>query len=215
MNNFKNKKYIIWDWNGTLLNDAEFCVECMNIVLRKHNIETIDLHKYKKFFTFPVKDYYQAIGFDFTKVDFEEPAMEFIDHYYSNIGKANLHESAADILSFFKEQGIRQFSLSAMEHSQLIISLTSKGIIDYFEEIHGINNHYAHSKLEMGQELMKKLDAPINEILLIGDTIHDFEVASSLGIDCLLVSNGHQSLSKLQTVTDNIISDLSEIRKLF
>ncbi len=211
----KNKKVIIWDWNGTLLNDAELCVRCMNTVLRNHNIEEIDVQVYRKTFTFPVKDYYAAIGFDFEKIDFEGPAMEFINRYYSSIGDADLHAKAVDILTLLKNNGYKQYALSAMEHTNLVISLTEKGIIDFFEDVSGIVDHYANSKIEMGIEMMRNLSLNPSEVVLIGDTIHDYEVATKMGIDCILVSNGHQSKERLVEVTTNVISELSELEQIF
>ncbi len=137
--------------------------------------------------------------------------MEFIDHYYSGLNEVNLQRKAKETLLFFKKLGFKQFVLSAMEHSNLINSLTDKGLVNYFDEVSGINNHYAHSKLEMGIDLVNKIGITLSEILLIGDTIHDFEVASGLGVDCILVANGHQSKKRLLQVTTNVISTLDEI----
>lgn len=210
-----NKKHIIWDWNGTMLDDTELCVECMNKVLRNHKIKEIDINKYRETFTFPVKDYYEAIGFDFSKINFEKPALEFIEAYYSNIDKAGLVVGVREALSLFKQHGFTQHCLSAMEHQELVNSLTAKGIIDYFSNIRGISDHYAHSKTNVGHSLLKTISASKNEILMIGDTIHDFEVANDLGIECLLISNGHQSEERLKKVTKNIISDINELLKFF
>ena len=215
MIDLQQKEIIIWDWNGTLLNDAQFCVDCMNVVLLAHEIKSIDLNLYRKHFTFPVKDYYEAIGFDFDVVDFKIPAMEFINEYYSNISRANLHVDAVKTLSSLKKKGKLQYVLSAMEHGELIKSLTSKGIIDFFKDIQGIEDHYAHSKVEMGKKLMKKLNCELSKILMIGDTIHDFEVVNQLGIDCILVSNGHQSVERLKSVTDNIVDHLGQLTNFF
>ena len=206
------KQSIIWDWNGTLLNDADYCVECMNIVLANHNLPGITLEIYKDKFTFPVKDYYAAIGFDFSKVNFEEPAMEFIHHYYSGIDKVSLHHGVSHTLQFFREKGIQQFSLSAMEHQKLISSLGSKGIIKYFEGIKGIDDHYANGKVEMGKQLINEYKIEPESTIMVGDTVHDFEVAKELGIDCVLITGGHQSKERLRAVTQNIVdfSDLPE-----
>ncbi len=211
----KNKKYLIWDWNGTLLNDAEYCVRCMNDVLNKHHLENIDLKKYKDTFTFPVKDYYQAIGFDFNKVDFEIPAMEFIKIYYKYLNDVDLHNNAVSTLTFIKNKGVKQLALSAMEHSELLNSLTSKGIIQFFDEIRGINNHFANSKLEIGKQLLEDVGANKDDFVMIGDTIHDFEVATGMGIDCILVSNGHQSAERLSTVSNKIVPDLESLVTIF
>ena len=213
MNKLKNIKTIIWDWNGTLLNDADYCVDCMNIVLGKRNIPLINIDQYRTHFTFPVKDYYEAIGFDFEKEDFEVPAMEFINKYYENLNKASLHVCVFEILDYFKNLGYKQLVLSAMEHENLIKSLTDKGIINYFEEIKGIDDHYAISKLEMGKSLMQQLNIDSETTVMIGDTTHDLEVATGLGIDCILVSGGHQSKERLLAATSNVILKLGEITK--
>ena len=215
MQGLKHKTTIIWDWNGTLLNDAHFCVMCMNKVLIKRNIPQIDIDQYRNFFTFPVKKYYEAIGFDFEKENFEVPAMEFINQYYSHLSEADLHPCATDVLEFFKKSGTKQLVLSAMEHENLIVSLTDKGIINFFDEISGINDHYAHSKLEMGIDLIKKAGVSVDKTLMIGDTLHDLEVASGLGIDCILVANGHQSKERLLKETPNVFSKLEDVTNLF
>ncbi len=202
---------IIWDWNGTMLNDADYCVTCINKVLDKRNLPKISINDYRKHFTFPVKKYYEAIGFDFEKENFEIPAMEFIKEYYDNLQNANLHTSVIEILTYFKKAGYKQYVLSAMEHEQLILSLTDKGIINYFDDIAGIKDHYATSKLEMGKELVEKININPKTTLMIGDTIHDYEVANGLSIDCVLVSNGHQSKQRLLSATTNVISQLSDL----
>ena len=56
---------IILDWNENLLNDTELCVHSMNEMLMKRNLQQLSIAKYKDVFSFPVRDYYQKIGFDF------------------------------------------------------------------------------------------------------------------------------------------------------
>lgn len=215
MNHLKNKKTIIWDWNGTLLNDTELCVACMNKVLTKRNMKRIDVNIYRDYFTFPVKNYYKAIGFDFKTEDFEIPAMEFINHYYSSIVNAELHPDTFNILDHFKNLGFKQLVLSAMEHNNLESSLTSKGIIKYFDDVSGINDHYAHSKLEIGIDLINRTGTDIETAVMVGDTVHDLEVSSKLGIDCILVSNGHQSNKRLLKETTSVYTNLMDIMSLF
>jgi len=205
------KKHIIWDWNGTLLNDTQYCVSCMNKVLSNHQLENITIDIYKKHFTFPVKDYYRAIGFDFNKIDFEKPALEFINEYYSGITSVKLHKGCHAILNTINQKGIKQHVLSAMEHNMLVKSLSNFGIDSYFENVSGISDHYAHSKVDVGKKLISEIGCSTDDIIMIGDTIHDYEVAQNLEIDCLLISSGHQSHERLEARTSNIISELSEI----
>ena len=61
-------KHIIWDWNGTLINDVWLVVEAMNKMLKKRNLPKIDSKKYREIFDFPVTEYYSKLGFDFSNI---------------------------------------------------------------------------------------------------------------------------------------------------
>lgn len=215
MLNLKSKKHILWDWNGTLLNDIVVCVDCMNVLLNERSLPRLTLQNYQQIFTFPVKNYYKEAGFDFTDEAFEKPALEFIRLYHKNFYKAELFPCVEEVLNFMKNAGLRQSVLSAMEHESLIQSLKDKGIYNYFDEVSGIDNHYADSKLEIGQELIKRIGSPVNDMLIIGDSLHDFDVAGKLGVDCVLVANGHQSKERILSEAQHVLDELKDILPFF
>lgn len=210
----KKKKAIIWDWNGTLLDDIELCIQTMNSLLEERQLEILDKKGYRKIFTFPVRKYYEKAGFDFTKEPFEQPAMQFINLYYRNVDTANIFPEAKEVLQYFKGKGYHQSILSAMEEKNLLLSLEEKGLIHFFEKIAGITDHYAHSKVEIGKELFKRLPFHKDEVLLIGDTLHDLEVAEELKIDCILIANGHQSKERLLNNKAIVVNSLRDIISL-
>ena len=74
-------KHIIWDWNGTIFNDAGLSLELTNGLLSKRKLPVLTLEEYRNVFTFPVKDYYSLAGFDFTKESFEKVGREWMDEY--------------------------------------------------------------------------------------------------------------------------------------
>jgi phosphoglycolate phosphatase len=187
----------------------------MNQLLKRRNLPVLTIEKYRKIFTFPVKSYYQSAGFNFEKEPFELPALEFIDLYHQALGRAKLFSDVMQALEFISSKGISQSVLSAMEHESLVKSLIDQKIFPFFEEVSGINNHYAHSKLEIGQQLIEKINLPKNQLLMIGDSLHDLEVSDQLGIDCLLVSRGHQSKERLLAKTPNVFDELNDVISLF
>jgi len=202
---------IIWDWNGTLLNDLDHCISTINILLKKRNLPGVDHDHYKEVFSFPVKEYYKTIGFDFEKEDFEIPAREFIDLYDAGVVNCPLHSSAIDVLNYFRENGTRQFVLSAMKQNMLEHTLHHNNILHYFEGVAGLNDHYAASKIERGKELIREFKIGLNDTFIIGDTKHDFEVAEALGIQCILIADGHQSEKRLQKTNAKILPSLKRL----
>jgi phosphoglycolate phosphatase len=207
-------KTIIWDWNGTLLNDLDFCISTINTLLEKRNLPLLNGQKYKEVFSFPVKDYYEVIGFDFSKEDFSIPAKEFIDLYENGVANCSLHGSAIDMLSYFKEKGVRQFVLSAMQQNMLEQTLKHNSIFDFFEGVFGLDNHYAVSKIERGEQLLTEFNIEKDKAWIIGDTNHDYEVAKKLEIKCILISDGHQSGARLKDTGVLVIPSLGELKNI-
>lgn len=202
---------VIWDWNGTLLDDLKLCVQTINQLLARRNLPLVDTFFYREVFSFPVKDYYRRIGFDFEQEEFEVPALEFTDLYNAGINHCRLHSSAKKTIRHFHDLQIRQFVLSAMQHDLLEKTLTSKGIRHFFEKVAGLDDHFAVSKLKQGRRLLKEIDEDPREIFLIGDTIHDYEVATELGVGCILIADGHQSKERLQKTGVQVLDALEEL----
>jgi phosphoglycolate phosphatase len=208
-------KHIIWDWNGTLLDDGWLFVDVMNSVLRRRGMDTITLEKYREIFGFPVKDYYRKLGFDLEKEPFEESGLEFIKGYKNRRYDAQLYPQVIPLLIELRASGISHSILSA-QHQTLLDDLTQYyNIRDYFIGIIGLDNHYAHSKVENGIEWVKQINVSPKEILLIGDTDHDFEVAEVIGIDCLLLSHGHHCSKRLKKTGAKVVQNLMDISSFF
>lgn len=212
---FRNVKAILWDWNGTLLDDMKISIDSMNQMLAKRNYPPLEALRYREIFTFPVRDYYLKAGVNFDDHEWDEVAMEFIDNYRVHVMTAKINPEATDMLDYLSQKNIRQFILSAMEQEFLTETITQRLDPDIFEEIVGLNNHYAHTKVENAQLLIKKLGLPAEEILMIGDTLHDHEVAEAAGVRCILYSGGHQSKQRLLASGAMVIDSLSEVRDLF
>lgn len=217
MNNsgFSGCRNIIWDWNGTLLNDLEICVISINRLLEKRGLSQLNSQKYLDIFTFPVIDYYKIAGFDFYEESFETVAVEFMDHYLHLVRSAGLHHRVKETLTYFRNSGREQIILSAMEQTELLRLVIEHRIDDFFGGIYGIEDHLAHGKLGIADKAMSSRGFDKQETCLIGDTLHDAEVAKALGIHCLLIANGHQSDARLKASGYPVIGNLEEIGTIF
>jgi len=204
-------KHIIWDWNGTIIDDVDLCVELINWLLKEKNLKTITKQEYKNVFTIPVKNYYSALGFDFEKEPFEVIGKRWMDEYERRKFECTAYDGVADVMEKINKLGIGQSILSAYSQHTLEEMVEHFGLTKYFSHIVGLDNIYAAGKLHLGKNLMKRLGNGIGEILLIGDTEHDYEVATEIGADCILSSNGHQSKEKLETFSALVIDDLRQL----
>ena len=210
----KKYKNIIWDWNGTLLNDLWLSVEIANQMLADQNSSQIDTAAYQDAFGFPITAYYEKIGIDLQKESFDELTEKFVTTYNKGVINCQLHERVMDLLNHFQATAKTQFILTAA-HSDMVNPLLEKfSITAYFKVIEGVDNFKAEGKVDRGVQMMKNNQLNPEETVLIGDTYHDFEVASAMGIDCIMIANGHQSKERLTNNTNPQTLVLNELKEL-
>ncbi len=207
----KRYKHIIWDWNGTLFDDTALCVDIINGVLVRRNLTPLSVKKYREIFTFPVKSYYAKAGLDFNKYSFSELGQEWMDEYEERKLECNLHKDARKVLEYISSNAGEQSILSAYSQHTLIEIIKHFEIEQYFSHIVGLDNIYAAGKVDPGKKLMKKLGNGKGEVVLIGDTVHDYEVAKEIGADSLLIANGHQSKAKLLSCGVKVLNSLTDM----
>ena len=204
-------KHVIWDWNGTLLNDRWLCVEGINAALIKRGLPAITEKTYRDVFSFPVEEYYKKVGFDFEKEPFHIAGDEFVFYYGEHFQRTELHPDSVSTLEDISASGRTQSILSAGKQEFLNDWVNSHGLSDYFINVLGIDNQYARGKTELGLAWISELPHKSQEVIMIGDTTHDSEVAKAMNIECLLVDHGHVNRERLQKTGRTLISNLKQV----
>jgi len=204
-------RHIIWDWNGTLLDDLDYSIGVMNRLLDRRGLPELDRTRYHAVFDFPVRDYYARLGFDPTTNSFEALSAEFITAYDAHRLECPLQPDTSRMLAAVQTAGLTQSILSAYRHETLLEIVGYFGLTRYFAHLAGLDNIYAHSKAALGRIQLGKLGLRPQEILLIGDTLHDLEVARELGVDCVLIAAGHHPAEKLRRHHHRVLGSLAEL----
>ena len=58
--------HLIWDFNGTILQDMDLGIRCTNTMLTERGLPVIpSVEAYREIFGFPIDEYYRRLGFDF------------------------------------------------------------------------------------------------------------------------------------------------------
>lgn len=206
--------HIIWDWNGTLLDDLDLSIAVMNGLLASRGLPLLNRARYHALFDFPVRDYYARLGFNLEGDGFERLGAEFITAYDERRLECRLHRGAEEILSAVARAGATQSILSAYRHETLVEIVGHFGLAHHFVRLTGLGNIYAGSKEELGKAWIAELGLPPAEVLMVGDTVHDLDVAGSMGADCILVAAGHHPAARLRTRHDRVVGSLLELQGL-
>ena len=210
-----NYSHIIWDWNGTLLNDVELCANIMNELLTMESLPEISFENYRNIFTFPVQEYYRRAGHNFKNSSFEILGKEFMNRYETGKSQCSLSPGAIELLQEFSQRNIHQHILSAYEQSSLNRIVKQFRIEIFFKNKIGLDNIYADGKMLLAEKLIKMINHNVedNKVLMIGDTLHDLDVALHINADCILIANGHQNKVRLEEGGAFVFDDLNEFKK--
>ncbi len=209
------KKYthLVWDFNGTILDDIALCIQCVNTMLKKRDMKTLDsVEEYRAIMRFPVIDYYKDLGFDMKTEDYYDVlAPEWVALYLAGEPNCPMMPGVLTVLEAAKAAGITQMLISATKTDQLLGQLQRLGISHYFDEILGLDNFYAASKTQLAETWRK--EHPDAVVLSVGDTDHDAALADALGGDGLLYLGGHQSKERLSVCGKPMIHEIKDILK--
>lgn len=204
-------KHIVWDWNGTLVNDAELCVAIVNQILNDYGIMPVDRAFYLDNFSFPVCEYYKSLGLPSCGPEYQKISQRFIEEYRKKHHICKLQQSSIKMLGYIKGCGISQSVLSAGNIADVLDFIKFHELSDFFTIISGVYHTNASGKSDVAHKHLNQIKTSTSDTLLIGDTLHDFEIATDLKVDCILYSKGHNSENRLLEVSNSVINDLEEL----
>lgn len=190
-------KSVIWDFNGTIMNDADLAASAVSELLRRRNLPEISTAFHRQVFGFPVSEYYRKLGLDLVLEDQSQISDEYHEIYLSGVSSCSVNDGVKGILKWFHTRGITQYVLSAAEQNMLQTWVQMFEIENYFRAVYGLSDRLAKTKEGRGLELIDRFGIEPETALFIGDTDHDVEVANSLGCRCVIIPQGHQDRSRI------------------
>jgi len=210
----KRFSHVVFDWNGTLLDDFPLAVRSVNYVLEKYDRRPIDAARYHQDFGFPIRNFYERLGFDFSAIPFEDVMRDYLSVFDAALSDCPLHDGTLELLDQLDALQIPASILTASHQETLNAALRHFGLEHRFVHRIGLPDANAHSKLELAHDLQRTLELDREKILYIGDTTHDGDVARAMGWACVAIPRGHQPRSTLAANGLGLVEGLHEIQEL-
>jgi phosphoglycolate phosphatase-like HAD superfamily hydrolase len=191
------RTHLVWDWNGTLLDDLHLVVSSTNEAFLSVGGRRVDSDEHRRQFRRPVAEFYaEMLG---RAVDAEEFGR--LDRIFHDAYRAGLTSTAlaADAMTAIKSWDGTQSLLSMWFHAELIPAIETYGLTGLFARIDGLQadvgggfkaGHLAAHLAELG--------VPGHRVVLIGDSLDDAEAAASVGGVCVLYTGGFTDPDRLR-----------------
>ena len=189
----KTTSHVIWDWNGTLLNDVGAVLQATTIAFRRAGIQVeVTGDVYRRSFTRPIRLFYERllgrpIGHD------EWVRLDHAFHLeYARIEDGcRLAAGAREVLDEIRELGWTQSVCSMLPEEYLLPAIERQGIAGHFVRIDGLRGaERGGVKLENLVAHLENLGVPRSGTVMVGDTVDDALAARGAGIACILLDSG-------------------------
>jgi phosphoglycolate phosphatase-like HAD superfamily hydrolase len=215
-------KLAVFDWNGTLIDDAEACLIATNAVLAQAGVPSISLERYLDTLDFPIIHLYSRNGItvDDYLANFQEYGLVWTDTYEEASKTSPLRRGTTDLLSWLQDQGVILMILSNYTQYELEAQISERHVFQYFKHISGNvdfnkQDHTRTTKSGRLKAIMDEFGYRPEEAFIVGDSMEEPEVAKELGLTCFSVTWGSVSAERLcKSPTHHMVEELAEIKEI-
>ncbi|MEU7390206.1 HAD family hydrolase [Streptomyces tanashiensis] len=207
----KHGKHLVWDWNGTLLDDIGAVIGATNAAFAELGLESITLDRYRELYTVPVPKFYERL-MGRLPTDEEWTVMDgaFHRHYWERAESCGLTIGAAELLAARQESGLTQSLLSLAPHTELIPLVRRHGIAERFVRMDGRPDASTDGKSGHMVRHLAALEVPAERVVVIGDAADDALAAAHVGARAVLYTGGSHSRASLARVGVPVVDSLEE-----
>ncbi|MFF8840599.1 HAD family hydrolase [Streptomyces sp. NPDC015130] len=204
-------KHLVWDWNGTLLDDIGAVIGATNAAFAELGLETITLEQYRELYTVPVPKFYERL-MGRLPTDAEWTVMDgaFHRHYWARAEGCGLTAGAAELLAARQESGLTQSLLSLAPHAELIPLVRRHGIAERFVRMDGRVDASTDGKSGHMVRHLAALALAADRVVVIGDAADDAVAAAHVGAKAVLYTGGSHSRASLERVGVPVVDSLAE-----
>ncbi|MFI1930909.1 HAD family hydrolase [Streptomyces sp. NPDC020330] len=209
------RTHLVWDWNGTLLDDTHAVIQATNAAFAEIELAPITLEQYREMYTIPIPRFYERfLGRLPTEAEWERMDGVFHRHYAEQRLACGLTAGVEELLDQWQRTGRSQSLLSMYGHEQLVPVVRGYGIEPRFVRVEGRRGPSGGSKalhMERHFEALAGVGgiAPENAVV-IGDALDDAVAAAHVGARAVLYTGGSHSRSKLEGAGVPVVDSLGE-----
>jgi phosphoglycolate phosphatase-like HAD superfamily hydrolase len=210
-------RHIVWDWNGTLLDDLAVVVAAVNDTLATVDRHPITIEEYGAHYTRPVLRFYERLlGRPISEQEWLSFDLAFHESYGRRVQAASLAQDARAAIVSAHQAGLTQSLLSMYWHDELVPQVERFGIREFLTRVDGLRGTPGDRKQAYLDGHLRSVAAdlasPIDpvDVLVIGDALDDAAAAEALGLNCVLYDGGAHPVDQLATAGVPVATTLME-----
>ncbi|MEU4712970.1 HAD hydrolase-like protein [Micromonospora purpureochromogenes] len=203
------RDHLVWDWNGTLLNDLSLVVQATNVAFASAGGPSVTVDEHRVRFRRPIVDYYAEM----LERAIDAEAFGALDRIFHDAYRAGLTSCALadDALAAIAAWPGSQSLLSMWFHDELVPTVHTYGLTPHFARVDGLRATVGGGhKAEWLEKHLAELGLAGESVVLIGDSVDDAHAAESVGARCVLYTGGLSDPAALRATPHPVADTLTE-----
>ena len=190
---------IIFDWDGTLVDSIDWIVHCLQKAARKNNCKIPEEQAAKNIIGLSIQKAMEELFPGIDQKTQEQLITCYSQEFFSKqITEKDLFTGVKEMLLKFKQSGYQLAVATGKSHASLTKAMQATGLTDFFHIIRCADQTASKPQPDMLEEIMSEMSVNKERAVMVGDSVHDMQMAKNANISAIAVSCGANSSSQLQ-----------------
>jgi len=189
---------LVFDWDGTLIDSKVQIVNCMQATIAALELEVRSDKQISDIIGLGLEEAIRRLYPNIESTKITLIVQAYREHYLTKDKTPSLlFEGTEDVLKTLKESGYELAVATGKSRRGLDKGLIDTGTTDYFPITRCADETRSKPHPQMLEEILVDLNTKPSDVLMIGDSEYDLQLANNCKVDALAVSYGVHGLIRL------------------
>ena len=190
---------IIFDWDGTLVDSIDWIVCCLQKAARSQGCDIPEEQAAKEIIGLSIQKAMEKLFPEIDEKTQEQLIASYSQEFFSKpITEDDLFSGVNEMLQKFKQAGYQLAVATGKSRSGLEKAMQGTGLSDFFHITRCADQTASKPHPVMLEEIIKEMAVSKERVVMVGDSVHDMQMAINAGISSIAVSCGANSTEQLQ-----------------
>jgi len=203
----------VFDWDGTLMDSTHDIVAAICAASRDLGLPVPTPEQARRVIGLPLGAALQQAVPQLTVEQQPQFINRYRQHYLTRDPQLRLFDGVAPLLDELRARHVQLAVATGKSRAGLNRALAATGLADHFATTRSSDETHGKPNPAMLHEIMDELMVAPEEVIMVGDTTHDLQMANNAHVHSLAVTYGaHEKSDLLACTPQALVPDVAGLR---